>query len=207
MHSVNHIETAGTPLGEAKRAMIMIHGRGASAQSILSLSAHFESDKMAFLAPQATGGSWYPYSFLAPMDDNEPGLSSALVVIGQLVEQLKTEYNFAPKDIYLLGFSQGACLALEYAARNAGRYGGIFGLSGGLIGPEGTPRDYSGSFSETPVLLGCSDVDHHIPRERVVESGEVFKGMGADVTVQLYKNFGHSVHQDEITFINKVMAS
>lgn len=207
MHSVNHIETAGTPLGEAKRAMIMIHGRGASAQSILSLSAHFESDKMAFLAPQATGGSWYPYSFLAPMDDNEPGLSSALVVIGQLVEQLKMEYNFAAKDIYLLGFSQGACLALEYAARNAGRYGGIFGLSGGLIGPEGTPRDYSGSFSETPVLLGCSDVDHHIPRERVVESGEVFKGMGADVTVQLYKNFGHSVHQDEITFINKVMAS
>lgn len=207
MHSVNHIETAGTPLGEAKRAMIMIHGRGASAQSILSLSAHFESDKMAFLAPQATGGSWYPYSFLAPMDDNEPGLSSALVVIGQLVEQLKTAYNFAPKDIYLLGFSQGACLALEYAARNAGRYGGIFGLSGGLIGPEGTPRDYPGSFSETPVLLGCSDVDHHIPRERVVESGEVFKGMGADVTVQLYKNFGHSVHQDEITFINKVMAS
>ena len=207
MHSVNHIETAGTPLGEAKRAMVMIHGRGASAQSILSLSAHFESDKMAFLAPQATGGSWYPYSFLAPMDDNEPGLSSALVVIGQLVEQLKTAYNFAPKDIYLLGFSQGACLALEYAARNAGRYGGIFGLSGGLIGPEGTPRDYSGSFSETPVLLGCSDVDHHIPRERVVESGEVFKGMGADVTVQLYKNFGHSVHQDEITFINKVMAS
>ena len=207
MHNTNHIVTAGTALSEAKKAMIMVHGRGASAQSILSLSAHFKSEEMAFVAPQASGGSWYPYSFLAPMAENEPGLSSALATIGALVEKLQKEYGLGQKDIYLLGFSQGACLALEFAARNAGVYGGVFGLSGGLIGPEGIPRDYPGSLSGTPVFLGCSDVDHHIPKDRVVESGEVFRKMGADVTVQFYKNFGHSVHNDEITFINKVLAS
>jgi len=207
MHNADHIVTAGTPLNEAKKVMIMIHGRGATAQSILSLSAHFNAEKMAFLAPQATGNTWYPYSFMAPMEHNQPGLSSALSVIGGLVEKLKTVDGFQQEDIYLLGFSQGACLALEFAARNAGQYGGIFGLSGGLIGPEGTPRDYKGSLLQTPVFLGCSDIDHHIPKDRVVESGEVFTTMGALVTVQLYKNFGHSVNNEEIDFINEVLRS
>ncbi|WP_215240054.1 alpha/beta hydrolase [Dyadobacter helix] len=206
MHNANNVVTKGFPLDEADKVMIMIHGRGASAQSILSLSDHFKAEKMAYVAPQATGGSWYPYSFLAPMEQNEPGLSSALGVIGELVAQLQTEYGFNKKDIYLLGFSQGACLSLEFAARNADVFGGIFGLSGGLIGPDGTARDYQGSFGETPVFLGCSDTDFHIPKERVVESGEVFRKMGADVKVRLYPNFGHQVNEDEIDFVNKILS-
>ncbi len=206
MHHIDRVVTAGVALDKAKKAMIMIHGRGASAESILSLAAHFKTNEVAFIAPQASGNTWYPYSFMAPMDDNEPGLSSALGVIGSLVEKLKSEHGFKSKDIYLLGFSQGACLALEFAARNADTYGGVFGLSGGLIGPEGTPRDYEGSLTGTPVFLGCSDIDHHIPKERVVESGAVFEKLGADVTVQLYKNFGHSVNNEEIAFVNKVLA-
>ena len=206
MHNSDHIVIAGTPLSEAERVMIMIHGRGASAQSILSLSAHFEAKKMTFIAPQATGNTWYPYSFMSPMDDNEPGLSSALTVIGELVEKLKAVHGIEQKNIYLLGFSQGACLALEFAARNAGQYGGIFGLSGGLIGPEGTARSYSGSMLETPVFLGCSDIDHHIPKDRVLESGDVFTRLGADATVQIYKNFGHSINDEEIDFVNKILA-
>ena len=205
MHNISQLAASGASLKEAKKVMIMIHGRGASAQSILSLSQYFDATDIAFVAPQASGGSWYPYSFLAPMDQNEPGLSSALQMIGELVEKLETEYGFARADIYLLGFSQGACLSLEFAARNAGRFGGIFGLSGGLIGPEGTPRNYPGSMSETPVFLGCSDVDHHIPKERVIESGEVFEQLGAKVKLQLFKNFGHSVNEEEIAAVNQIL--
>lgn len=205
MHNINQLATSGASLKEAKKVVIMIHGRGASAQSILSLSQYFDTTDIAFVAPQASGSTWYPYSFLAPMDQNEPGLSSALQMIGELVEKLETENGFAREDIYLLGFSQGACLSLEFAARNAGRFGGIFGLSGGLIGPEGTPRNYPGSMSETPVFLGCSDIDHHIPKERVIESGEVFKKLGAKVKLQLYKNFGHSVNDEEIAAVNQIL--
>lgn len=205
MHNINQLATSGASLKEAKKVMIMIHGRGASAQSILSLSQYFDTTDIAFVAPQASGSTWYPYSFLAPMDQNEPGLSSALQMIGELVEKLETENGFAREDIYLLGFSQGACLSLEFAARNAGRFGGIFGLSGGLIGPEGTPRNYPGSMSETPVFLGCSDIDHHIPKERVIESGEVFEKLGAKVKLQLYKNFGHSVNDEEIAAVNQIL--
>jgi phospholipase/carboxylesterase len=205
MHSAKNISLAGKPLEEAKKVMVMIHGRGASAQSILSLSQYFKTDDIAYIAPQASGGTWYPYSFLTPMEENEPYLSSALVTVGEVVEKLKTEHGFGQKDIYLLGFSQGACLALEFGARNAGRYGGIFGLSGGLIGPVGTPRNYEGSMDETPVFLGCSDVDFHIPKDRVLESGEVFEKLNANVKVQIYKNFGHSVNDDEITAVNKIL--
>lgn len=207
MHNANNIATAGVALDQAKKVVIMIHGRGASAQSILSLAAHFKPNDIAYIAPQASGNTWYPYSFLAPMENNEPGLSSALGVIGELVATLKTDHGFESRDIYLLGFSQGACLALEFAARNADQYGGVFGLSGGLIGPAGTPRDYEGSLNKTPVFLGCSDIDHHIPKERVLESGGVFEKLGADVTVQLYRNFGHSVNDEEIAFVNKVLAA
>jgi phospholipase/carboxylesterase len=207
MHNSNHIETAGVPLDAAKKVMIMVHGRGASAQSILALSAHFAPEDFAYVAPQASGGTWYPYSFMTPMDHNEPHLSSALEVVGEVVEKLTAQYGFSKRDIYLLGFSQGACLSLEYVARNADQYGGVFGLSGGLIGPEGTPRNYEGSTQNTPVFLGCSDIDHHIPKERVVESAEVFEKMGAVVTLQLYKNFGHSVNSDEIDHINRILMS
>lgn len=206
MHSSDNLIFGGQRVDIADKVVIMIHGRGASAQSILGLSQYFPTEKIAYLAPQATGGTWYPYSFLAPMDQNEPGLSSGLEVIGQIVDRLVNEYGVSKDKIYFLGFSQGACLALEYVARNAGKYGGVFGLSGGLIGPPGTPRDYEGTFEGTPVFLGCSDVDSHIPKERVVESGEVFKRMGAETTVRLYKNFGHSINEDEIDFVNQILA-
>ncbi|HEV7347480.1 phospholipase [Telluribacter sp.] len=206
-HNPDNIATAGKRLEEAQRAMIMVHGRGASAQSILSLAEHINADDMAYVAPQASQSTWYPYSFLAPMPQNEPGLSSGLEVIRQLVERLHTEYAFTYENIYLLGFSQGACLALEFTARNPQRYGGVFGLSGGLIGPEGTPRDYAGSLEGTSVFLGCSDVDSHIPRERVLESEKVLKGMKANVLAKLYKNFGHSVNDDEIIIVNNVVAN
>jgi phospholipase/carboxylesterase len=205
MHNSNHIETAGVALEAAKKVMIMIHGRGASAQSILALSAHFSPDDFAYVAPQASGGTWYPYSFMTPMDQNEPYLSSALGVVGEVVKKLTGQYGFANENIYFLGFSQGACLALEFVARNANRYGGVIGLSGGLIGPEGTARDYQGSMSNTQVFLGCSDIDFHIPKERVVESAEVFENLGAAVTLQLYKNFGHSINSDEIDHVNRIL--
>tara|TARA_R110002124_G_scaffold55457_2_gene156744 strand:- start:87 stop:725 length:639 start_codon:yes stop_codon:yes gene_type:complete len=205
MHSAKNVIYKGVALQEATKVMIMIHGRGASAQSILSLSDYFENDTMAYIAPQAEGSTWYPYSFLVPEKENEPSLSSGLEVINTLVESLISENGFLPENIFLLGFSQGACLALEYSARNARNYGGVFALSGGLIGPHLEVEKYQGHFNKTPILIGCSDIDFHIPKERVVESGKLVEGLGAEVLVQLYPNFGHSVHEREISFINEVL--
>ncbi|WP_247237636.1 alpha/beta hydrolase [Telluribacter sp. SYSU D00476] len=207
VHNPDNIATAGARLEEAKRAMVMVHGRGASAQSILSLAEYLQADDMAYIAPQASQNTWYPYSFLAPMAQNEPGLSSGLEVVRTLVDRLHNEYGFAYKDIYLLGFSQGACLALEYTARHPQSYGGVFGLSGGLIGPEGTPRNYEGTLEGTPIFLGCSDIDSHIPKERVLESETIFKNMKANVLAKLYKNFGHSINDDELNIVNNVLAN
>lgn len=206
-HNLNNIVVQGTPLDEAQKVLVMLHGRGSSAQDILSLAEHLEAPDFAFIAPQATQNTWYPYSFLAPIEQNEPGLSSALEVIGTIVQQLHGELSFAYEDIYLLGFSQGACLALEYVARNPQRLGGVFGLSGGLIGPEGTLPEYAGDLEQTPIFLGCSDVDSHIPKERVLESERIFQGMNAKVLAKLYKNFGHTVNDDELNVVNKVIAS
>src|SRR2546430_5132444 len=149
--------TAGEPLDKAKAAMIMVHGRGASAEDILSLSGELNQPGFAYLAPQAAGYTWYPNSFLAPIASNEPGLSSGLAVIASLLAKL-AEAGISPERTILLGFSQGACLTLEFAARNARRYGGLAGLSGALIGPDGKPRDYPGSLARNPVLLRCSDI-------------------------------------------------
>ena len=164
-HQGQPILTAGEPLERASAAMVLIHGRGATARDILSLVPELGQSRsgFAFLAPQAAGNSWYPHSFLAPIGSNEPGLSSALTVVAATLARVE-EAGIAPERAILLGFSQGACLALEYAARHARRWGGVVGLSGGLIGPDGTPRDYPGSLAGTPVFLGCSDVDPHIPR-------------------------------------------
>src|SRR6476661_4780781 len=148
--------------------MVMIHGRGATAESILTLVPAIDSPGFVYLAPQASGNTWYPNSFLAPIPSNEPGLSSGLAVLGALLAEVAAA-GIPPERVGLLGFSQGACLTLEFAARHAQRYGAVIGLSGGLIGPDGTPRDYPGGFSGTPVFLGCSDVDFHIPKERVEE--------------------------------------
>ena len=196
---------AGSPLGQATAAMILVHGRGATAEDILSLGRELGRPDLAYLAPQAEGYSWYPYSFLAPMERNEPGLSNGLALLGHLVERLGSE-GIPPERTVLLGFSQGACLSLEYAARNARRFGGVAGLSGGLIGPPGTPRDYPGSFDGTPVFLGCSDRDPHIPLQRVKETTEVLTRMGASVTERIYPAMGHTVNEDELERVRELVS-
>jgi predicted esterase len=184
--------------------MVLVHGRGGTAQGILSLAEELWHPDYAYLAPQARGNSWYPLSFLAPIAENEPHLSQALATVGSVLENLAGS-GVRPERTVLLGFSQGACLALEFAARHARRYGGVAALSGGLIGPDGTPRTYPGSMAGTPVFLGCSDVDPHIPVERVVESGEVMEQLGAEVTSRLYPNMGHTVNREELELVRTMM--
>jgi predicted esterase len=199
-HQGQPVLTAGPPLEQAKGALILVHGRGATAQSILTLADELPHAETVYLAPQAAGNSWYPHSFLAPVPRNEPGLSSGLALIGEVLDRLKAA-GIPPERILLLGFSQGACLALEFAARHAQRYSGVVGLSGGLIGPDSTPRDYAGSLEGTPVFLGCSDTDFHIPRERVHHSAAVLDQLGGQVTTRLYPNMGHTINQDELAFV------
>jgi predicted esterase len=183
--------------------MILVHGRGASATDIMTIADEVTFPGVAYLAPQAAGSTWYPNPFTAPLEANEPYLSSALEVLSSLLARVESS---VPADkVVLLGFSQGACLTLEFAARHARKYGGVVGLSGGLIGPDGTPRDYAGDFQQTPVFLGCSDVDPHIRKDRVVEAAEVFKRMGADVTMRLYPGMGHMVNEDEIEAVRKIV--
>ncbi len=196
----------GEPLGQARAAMVMVHGRGATAEDILELAVELNRTGFAYLAPQAANNSWYPQSFLAPIASNEPWLSSALDRLSTVLQRVE-EGGIPRERTILLGFSQGACLALEFAARHAQHYGGVAALSGGLIGPDGTPRDYPGSFAGTPVFLGCSDRDPHIPKERVQQSAEVLRRLGADVTMRLYPNMGHMVNQDEIDFVGGMMAA
>jgi phospholipase/carboxylesterase len=204
LHQGQAILAAGVPLKKARAAMIMLHGRGASAESILSLANEFDADGLAYLAPQAANDTWYPYRFLEPIEKNEPWLSSALQVVADLIAHVTTS-GIPAGRLILLGFSQGACLTLEYAARHAQRYGGIVGLSGGLIGPAGTPRNYPGSFSGTPIFLGCSDVDPHIPLDRVHETARVLQQLGSDVTERIYPNLDHTVNQDEIGHVSELM--
>jgi phospholipase/carboxylesterase len=194
---------AGERLGTARAAMILVHGRGASAADIMTLGAELKQPGFAYLAPQAAGNTWYPHPFTAPMESNEPYLSSALEVLATVLTSV--EETIPAERVVLLGFSQGACLTLEFAARHARRYGAVVGLSGGLIGPDGTPRDYPGVFAGTPVFLGCSDIDPHIPKERVIASGDVFERMGAKVAVRLYPGMPHTVNEDEIRTVNKVI--
>ena len=196
---------AGEPLEKARAAMILAHGRGASAADIMTVGAELMHPGFTYLAPEAAGDVWYPDPFTAPIESNEPYLSSALEVLAALLATV--ERTIPAERVILLGFSQGACLTLEFAARHARRYGGVVGLTGGLIGPEGTPRDYPGSFDGTPVFLGCSDVDVHIREERVVETADVFKRMGGDVTMRLYPGMGHTVNADEIESVRKILES
>ena len=203
-HRGQPILTAGESLAQAKAAMIMLHGRGASAEDILSLTAEFEREGFAFLAPQAASHVWYPYSFLAPLTNNEPWLSSALVAVETILAQVQAAGISAEKTI-LLGFSQGACLSVEFAARHAQRYGGVAVLSGALIGPAETPRDYADNLAGTPIFLGCSDVDFHIPKERVLYSAEILQRLGATVTARLYPNMGHTVNEDELQAVRHMM--
>lgn len=199
------IATAGAPLKRAKAAMILLHGRGASAESMLSLAEPFAQPDIACLAPQAPGGTWYPLSFLAPIEQNEPFLSRSLATVGQLVDNLSAQ-GFGPERLILLGFSQGGCLALEFAARNAQPYGAVIGLSAGLIGPEGTPHTYPGSLAGTRVFLGCSDIDAHVPLHRVRESARVLGALGADVVERIYPGMGHTINGDEIREVRIAVA-
>lgn len=203
-HQGQSVRMAGAPLSDARAAMVMLHGRGATAASILSLAPALNAPDFAYLAPQAGGNSWWPRSFLAPIADNEPGISSAMQAVEEVLRQT-TAAGILPERTLLLGFSQGACLATEFAARHARRYGGVAALSGGLIGPDGTPRDYAGSLDGTPVFLGCSDVDSHIPAERVGQSGEVLQRLGGDVTVRLYPGMGHTINEDEIAAVQAMI--
>jgi len=205
-HEGQPLLTAGEPLDRATAAMVMVHGRGAAVEDILALTAEMNQSGFVYLAPQAAQNSWYPNSFLAPIQSNEPGLSSGLAVIASILAQL-AEAGISAERTILLGFSQGACLSLEFAARNAQRYGGLVGLSGGLIGPDGTPRKYAGSLEGTPVFLGCSDADFHIPKERVEHSAEVLQRLGGNVTKRLYPHMGHTVIRDEVRFVRGMMAA
>jgi predicted esterase len=203
-HAGQSVATAGVPLGPSQTVMIMVHGRNAGPENILDLVPRLDRFNVTCLAPAAAGRTWYPLSFLAETSKNEPGLSSGLQMLDHLVADVSAAG--VPKDrIVLLGFSQGACLTAEYAVRHADRYGGLLILSGGLIGPPGTTWDYPGSFSGTPVFLGCSDVDAHIPKQRVEQSAAVLARMGADVTARLYPGMGHLVNDDEIAFARAVL--
>ena len=203
-HAGQPVLRAGPTPANARLTVILVHGRGASAEDILALADEFHLDDVAYVAPQAAGYTWYPYSFLAPIAQNEPEISSAFAVLSHLIGALRGN-GVEPERIALLGFSQGACITLEYAARHARRYAGVFGLSGGLIGPPGTPRDYAGSFDGTPIFLGCSDADPHIPLARVRESAAVFRQLDANVDERIYRAMGHTINADEIAAINALL--
>lgn len=203
-HHGQPVHMAGEPLESAQAAMLMVHGRGARAEDILTLADELNQPGFAYVAPQATGNTWYPNRFLVPIEANEPWLSSALAFLGDALAQIIAS-GIPAERIILLGFSQGACLALEFAARNPQRYGGLVGLSGALIGPDDTPRDYAGSLAGTPVFLGCSEVDFHVPKERVQQTTDVLRNLGGEVTKRLYPNMDHTVNEDEIDFVRGMM--
>ena len=203
-HAAQPILTAGAPVDQAPAALILLHGRGADARDILSLAAELGRPDLAYLAPQAAGLTWYPNRFIMPAASNEPWLTSALARVGEVLARVQAA-GLSRERIFLLGFSQGACLALEFAARHPARYAGVFGLSGALIENGDQPRDYAGSLAGTPVFLGCSDVDPHIPRARVERSAQILPALGAEVTLRLYTNMDHTVNRDELRFIRGLL--
>lgn len=191
-HAGQPVRSAGVELGKARAALILVHGRGASAQDMLPLVDHLSAPGFAYLAPEAFGHIWYPNRYDTPLAGNEPWLSSALDGLGGLFAQLGAA-GIPPERVILAGFSQGACLCAEFAARNARRYGGLGVLAGGLIGPIETPRDYPGSFENTPVYLGCSDPDPYFTPAWIHYSAAVFKRLGAVVESRLFPNLGHRI--------------
>ena len=207
IHETQKLHTTGKPLAEAAHALILLHGRGATAESILPLGEALGLSDFAVLAPQAKDFAWYPQRFTAPKEQNEPFLSSALNTVGVLVQRI-SEAGIPKERIVLGGFSQGACLASEFAARNPTRYGGLLVFSGGLIGagPTVFAEAYSGSLAGTPVFVGCSDVDPHIPLERVQTTTRILKGLGATVTEEIYPGMGHTVVEEELTAARAVLS-
>lgn len=203
MHQ-KQLTTSGKELANAKKALIMLHGRGATAEDILSLAPNLRVNDYALIAPQATNYTWYPYSFLVPPKQNEPWLTSALTLITEVVQDIN-KAGIADENIYFLGFSQGACLTLEYVTRNARRWGGVVAFTGGLIGDKLYAENYRGDFRGTPVFIGTSDPDPHVPVERVRESATVIRNMHASVTEKVYPGMGHTINHDEIAMVNNLI--
>jgi phospholipase/carboxylesterase len=202
MHSYQ-ITEKGKPLLQAKKAIILLHGRGADAEDILPLANSFCDDTFYIAAPQATNNAWYPYTFLSPEERNEPWLTSAVTMIKRLIDSISVQ--IPPASIYLMGFSQGACLALEVASQFAVKYAGIAAFSGGLIGDKINPKKYNGNFDGTKVFIGNSDIDPHIPMLRSEESRDVMEKLGADVTLRIYPGMAHTIIQQEIDTVSKLM--
>ena len=204
-HQGQSLLTAGTDPEEASAAMVLVHGRGASARSILQMGGELHREGLALYAPQAAGNTWYPNSFLAPVEQNEPGRTSGLRAVADAIEAA-SDAAIPTENVILLGFSQGACLATEYVARNPRRFGGVVALSGGLIGEEIDTGDYGGDLEGTPALVGCSDVDPHIPIERVHATAEVLDGLGADLEKRIYEGMGHGVNDDEMEYVSGMVS-
>lgn len=202
-HSL-HIKTAGVPLENATKALIMLHGRGGSAEDILSLAQYFNVADYALLAPQATNNTWYPHSFMAPVAENEPWLSSAIDIVEASFKKV-VDAGIKPENIFFFGFSQGACLTLEFTARNAQKLGGVAAVIGGVIGEKINRDNYHGDFMQTPVFIGTSDPDFHVPVTRVNATAEIFKSLNADITEKVYAGVGHTINQDEVEQINKLI--
>jgi phospholipase/carboxylesterase len=200
----NMYTTAGKKITEASKVLIMIHGRGASAEDILSLANYLPVKDYALIAPQAPGGTWYPYSFMAPAAQNEPYLSTALSLLKEITDDVIAQ-GIKAANIYFLGFSQGACLTLEFITRNATKYGGAVAFTGGLIGDKIYPENYKGDFGGTPIFIGTSNPDPHVPVERVLASEKILQQMNAAITVKVYPNMGHTVSQDEIEQATKLV--
>ena len=203
MHQ-KHVLLKGKKLGEAEKVLVMLHGRGATAEDILSLAEYLKVSEFTLLAPQATGNTWYPNSFLAPPYTNEPWLSSAISLIDDITDDIN-DNGIHDSNIFYLGFSQGACLTLEYVTRNATRYGGVIAFTGGLIGDKIYEQNYSGDFGMTPIFIGTSDPDPHVPVQRVQDSVKILRGMNAQVTEKIYKNMGHTINEDEIEIVNNAI--
>jgi len=203
-HAGQRAQSWGKPLGTGRAVVIMVHGRGAAPDDILGIAPLFGNDDITCLAPAASGNTWYPFGFMSPTEKNEPGISSGISVVHDLIEQCVAA-GTPTERIVLLGFSQGACLASTAAQRRPARYGGVIVYSGGLIGPPGTQWDESGSLAGTPAFFGCSDRDAHIPEERVRASASLFERMGADVTLRIYPGMGHLVNEDEIGFTRDLL--
>lgn len=205
LHRNQPVRVVGQPLTSAKAAIILVHGRGASADDILSLAEEFDHPEFAYLAPEAAGNTWYPYSFLAPVAQNQPWLDSALNFVGKVVERAVAA-GVPRNKVALVGFSQGACLATEFVARNASRYGGLVAFTGGLIGPPGTTFNYPGDLQGTPCFFGAGDPDPYVPWERVRESASVFSALGGAVNLQRYPGMAHTINRDEIAQANQLLS-
>lgn len=201
MHAIKIIKSGKA---NAQKALVLLHGRGSNADDILGLTQSLNTADYAFYAPEATNNSWYPQSFLAVPKANEPWLSSALALVDQTVSQIEKD-GIAKENIFFLGFSQGACLTAEYVSRNATKYGGIVIFTGGLIGDKIYAENYKGDFQNTPIFIGTSNPDFHVPVERVFATTNILKNMGAEVTERIYDNMGHTISFDEIERVNKLI--